>query len=97
MEAAIAASLARSERLRQSILKRAFEGRLVAQDPSDEPAGVLLERIRPQRAKPSGGRQPEGAEARSRPIEHLAPELLPNFNLLYNRGTSQETETYPCH
>ena len=35
--------------LRQSILKRAFEGRLVSQDPADEPASVLLGRIRAQR------------------------------------------------
>ena len=35
--------------LRQSILKRAFEGRLVPQDPADEPASVLLERIRAAR------------------------------------------------
>ena len=33
-------------RLRQSILKWAFEGRLADQDPSDEPASALLERIR---------------------------------------------------
>ena len=31
--------------VRQSILKRAFEGRLVPQDPHDEPASILLERI----------------------------------------------------
>jgi len=36
----------RADRLRQSILKRAFEGRLVPQDPDDEPASVLLARIR---------------------------------------------------
>lgn len=36
----------RASRLRQSILKRAFEGRLVPQDPSDEPASELLARIR---------------------------------------------------
>ena len=38
-----------ASRLRQSILKRAFEGCLVPQDPSDEPASVLLERIRAER------------------------------------------------
>ena len=39
----------RSASLRQSILKRAFEGRLVPQDPDDEPAAVLLGRIRAKR------------------------------------------------
>ena len=39
----------RATTLRQSILKRAFEGRLAPQDPADEPASVLLDRIRAQR------------------------------------------------
>ena len=43
-----------AERLRQSILKRAFEGRLVPQDPADEPAERLLERIKAEKAKNSG-------------------------------------------
>jgi len=41
--------LVRTSRLRQSILKWAFEGKLVDQDPNDEPASVLLERIKAER------------------------------------------------
>lgn len=40
---------AKAASLRQSVLKRAFEGRLVPQDPADETASVLLERIRAER------------------------------------------------
>lgn len=39
----------RASALRQSILKRAFEGRLVPQDANDEPASVLLEHMRAER------------------------------------------------
>lgn len=44
-------SLIRAERLRQSILKRAFEGKLVPQDPNDEPAEKLLERIKAEKVE----------------------------------------------
>lgn len=39
-------ALQRAARLRQAILKRAFEGRLVPQDPTDEPAAALFNRTK---------------------------------------------------
>jgi len=61
LEADIDAALTRADALRQSILKNAFSGQLVPQDPDDEPASVLLDRIKagrttsskPRRAKKS--------------------------------------------
>ena len=50
LEKTIDETLALSASLRQSILKMAFEGRLVAQDPNDEPAEKLLERIKAEKA-----------------------------------------------
>ena len=49
-EREIDAALKRSEALRQSILKRAFSGQLVPQDPTDEPASELLARIQQERS-----------------------------------------------
>jgi len=46
IESIVDENLAKADALRQSILKKAFAGQLVPQDPSDEPAAVLLERIR---------------------------------------------------
>ncbi|MFB2969553.1 restriction endonuclease subunit S [Aerosakkonema sp. BLCC-F183] len=51
LEKTINSNLKRAEKLRQSILKQAFEGKLVPQDPNDEPAEKLLERIKAEKAK----------------------------------------------
>ena len=72
-EAAIAVEMQRTEAVRQSILKAAFAGKLVAQDPDDEPASVLLARIRAERAakgKPARGRRRK-VEAGARQLELL--------------------------
>ena len=49
LDSQIEREIRRSDSLRQSILKKAFAGQLVAQDPCDEPASVLLDRIRAER------------------------------------------------
>jgi len=49
IEANITETMDKSEALRQSILKKAFEGKLVPQDPDDEPAWKLLERIKAEK------------------------------------------------
>ena len=51
LEKDIEDGLRQAEALRQSLLKKAFEGKLVSQDPDDEPASVLLERIKTEKAK----------------------------------------------
>ena len=68
-EATVTASLARAERLRQSILKQAFSGQLVPQYQDDEPASVLLERIRAEReaAKAQGVKPPPRTRRRAKP------------------------------
>ena len=51
IEESIEQGLKQAEALRQSILKRAFEGKLVPQDVRDENASILLERIKAERAE----------------------------------------------
>jgi type I restriction enzyme S subunit len=51
VEKVVINSSRQAEKLRQSVLKRAFEGKLVPQDLSDEPASVLLKKIRSLKAQ----------------------------------------------
>ncbi|MCI1147283.1 restriction endonuclease subunit S [Stenotrophomonas maltophilia] len=60
LETKVVTARMRIDTLTQRILAKAFRGELVPQDPNDEPASVLLERIRVQRAaapKPKRGRK----------------------------------------
>jgi type I restriction enzyme S subunit len=70
LEAHCAAELTRSAALRQSILKSAFSGQLVKQDPNDEPASKLLTRIRAEReadaARKTASKKKMRKEARAR-------------------------------
>ena len=74
---AAATSRRRCPRIRQGILKWALEGKLVDQDPADEPASVLLERIRLETATRStlgrrAGEKPRAGKGRMRGTEEAA-------------------------
>jgi type I restriction enzyme S subunit len=66
LAAQVEANLKRATRLRQGILKRAFEGRLVPQDPADEPAAQLLERIQAEADSNRGHGEPTAARPRGK-------------------------------
>ena len=57
-------SFKKSTAQRQNILKAAFSGQLVPQDPNDEPASELLARIRAERAKRASVKKPRGRKTK---------------------------------
>jgi type I restriction enzyme S subunit len=81
------------DKLSQSVLAKAFRGELVPQDPNDEPAFLLLERIRtaralehnaPKRAKRTNSIKPKRSE-----VTMLKPEEIQHSHLsdiLKDRG-----------
>lgn len=60
LDTAVAEQLEMTEALRLSILKNAFSGRLVAQDPKDEPAAALLERIKAAKVEKENEKKKNG-------------------------------------
>lgn len=65
----VAACLVRAVRLRQALLSKAFDGALVAQDPNDEPAAKLLERI--SAAKTNEPRAKHDQAKRASPVSKM--------------------------
>lgn len=63
MEAEATRARALIDRLEAAILAKAFRGELVPQDPNDEPASVLLDRIRAQRAAAPSRRRRAGSQS----------------------------------
>jgi type I restriction enzyme S subunit len=62
LEQIVDENIAKSQALRQSILKKAFAGQLVPQDPNDEPAEKLLERIKAAKPQANPKRRKKNAE-----------------------------------
>ncbi len=62
------------ENLNQAILQEAVQGKLVAQDPNDEPAHELLKRIKAEKATL---RQAQGKGKKEKPLPPIKPEEIP--------------------
>lgn len=67
LSAATELATARGKHLRGALLNRALTGRLIPQDPADEPASVLLDRIRAEREAESRSGKGKGRRAPRRP------------------------------
>jgi type I restriction enzyme S subunit len=71
---AIELSLKQSSAQRQNILRAAFAGELVQQDPNDEPASALLDRIRAERAERA--KQPKTRKTKPKEIATVVSQLI---------------------
>jgi type I restriction enzyme S subunit len=70
----ISYQLTQLENLNQAILQEAVQGKLVAQDPKDEPASELLKRIKAEKA---ALRQAQGKGKKEKPLPPIKPDEIP--------------------
>jgi type I restriction enzyme S subunit len=70
----ISAQLTLLDQLNQAILQEAVQGKLVPQDPNDEPASELLKRIKAEKATL---RQAQGKKKGEKPLPPIKPEEIP--------------------
>lgn len=71
IEAGVEAAWQQADRIDQSILARAFRGELVPQDPNDEPASALLERIHAERPKERVVKRSAACGSKNLPFDSL--------------------------
>ncbi len=91
-----------AQQLKNSILQEAIEGRLVPQDPNDEPASVLLDKIRKEKEKLVKKGKLKKKDLQEIPIsEEEIPFKIPEnwewcrlFFLTYNHGQKTPSDTF---
>ena len=88
IEVTIKLEMKRAEGLQQSILKHAFSGKLAPQDPNDEPASVLLEKIRDERERQKPKRK-KGKKKTKTDIHDTLP-LFTLTNLAESHGKGEK-------
>jgi type I restriction enzyme S subunit len=81
IETSIDIAMKQAETMSQAILKNAFEGKLVPQDPNDEPAEKLLERIRAGRALNEVGKERAPGRKRGRQTAIVESDGVPGVRL----------------
>ena len=84
LDAKLEQQVARTLTTRQSLFREAFAGRLVPQNPNDEPASVLLKRIRTEKIRREGERKQGdgGLGAAKKRRNDSMQEQLPSSELL---------------